>query len=541
MSSLRSIEGSAVKARASAESCVVYRRVSSKKQGRGEADEGGGWSLAAQERRLRDYCRERKLHVDREFEEELSASKEGRRVFAKMLAHIREHKVRVLVVEKLDRLSRNHRDIADIEELVEQRGLEIHFVRDGQVLNEKSSPSTWLTNDINLSVARHHGRNLALEVGKGLDERAAAGLFTNGRPPLGYRYPKRDVGKRVKVNIELDPDVAPIIAHMFRLHATGNFTLKQLSEFAAKHGVVGRHTKRPLESTVVLEMLRNKTYTGKWIMSRGEWHAGDHPALIDEVSFERCQRMLVKRGRGSYRVRKVWHERPFTGMLACASCGASVTYYKKRNRTGERVYKYWCCRNQQCADHHCTSEEFVEEAVLRLLDQLVIPEQLIAKASAEVARRVTNGDIDLEREAQRLRESASKSKVKLERLVGLLADGEIDRDAVLAQQAKVRREADATTVKLRSVEAALSQRDSRTRATTDLLGLARRLPQLYSKGTPAEQRKILSILFETSGKQRSLWSYGDRTIKPAWRAPWGAFAGLIPSVPATRAASRPRP
>jgi hypothetical protein len=249
----------------------------------------------------------------------------------------------------------------------------------------------------------------------------------------------------------------------------------------------------------------------------------------------------VKRGKGAYRVRRVHHEHPLTGMLACTSCGASVTYYRKRNRAGEIAYRYWVCRNQQCEAHVCTSEEHVQDAVLKVLDQLNIPEKLISKASAEVARRVGSGDVDLEREVKRHRDAASKAKLKLERLVGLFADGEIDRDSLVAQQAKVKREADATMVKLRSAEAALAQRDTRTKATTDLLGLARRLPYLYSRGTPAEQRKILSILFETSGPNRSRWDRSKRAVEPAWRAPWGAFVGLFLPTPAARGERRLRP
>lgn len=130
-------------------------------------------------------------------------------------------------------------------------------------------------------------------------------------------------------------------------------------------------------------------------------------------------------------------------MLACSACGASVTYYRKRNRAGQVAYRYWFCRNRQCSEHVCTREELVHE-------------KLVANASAEVARRVSSGT-DLEHEPKRLRASLAKSKAELERLLGLFGDGEIDRDSLASQQAKVKRDADATTMKLRAVEAALAQ------------------------------------------------------------------------------------
>lgn len=90
-----------------------------------------------------------------------------------------------MIVKKLNRLSRNHRDVADIEELVEKHGLGIHFRRDSQVLDKSSPPSAWLTKDINLAVARHHGKNLSIEVRKGLDERAGAGSSRTATLPSG--------------------------------------------------------------------------------------------------------------------------------------------------------------------------------------------------------------------------------------------------------------------------------------------------------------------------------------------------------------------
>src|SRR6059058_3300047 len=88
---------------------------------------------------------------------------------------------RVLLVEKTDRLYRNFKDAVTIEELK----IEVHLVKEGQVLSEHSKSSDVFMHDIHLVVARHYVANLKEEVNKGMHEKAAQGTYP-ARAPFGY-------------------------------------------------------------------------------------------------------------------------------------------------------------------------------------------------------------------------------------------------------------------------------------------------------------------------------------------------------------------
>src|SRR5258707_13465401 len=113
---------------------VLYARVSSKEQEL-------GYSIAAQQGLLRRYASERNMAVE-EFSDVETAKAVGRPGFIAMVAYLRKHPdCRVLLVEKPDRLSRNFKDCATIDEL----GVEVHFVKQNFILSKQSRSSDKLT------------------------------------------------------------------------------------------------------------------------------------------------------------------------------------------------------------------------------------------------------------------------------------------------------------------------------------------------------------------------------------------------------------
>ena len=110
--------------------CVVYARVSSREQ------ERDGYSIPAQLKLLNDYAVKNGLLIEKEFTDNETAKKEGRTNFEAMLAYLRHNKsIKIILVEKTDRLYRNFRDYVTLDEF---KGLEIHLVKEGGILSEQS-------------------------------------------------------------------------------------------------------------------------------------------------------------------------------------------------------------------------------------------------------------------------------------------------------------------------------------------------------------------------------------------------------------------
>ncbi len=84
---------------------VIYARVSSKEQ------EKEGYSIPAQLKLLKDYAAAEGVSVAQEYVDVETAKQTGRAAFGEMVAWLRAHPdVRVVLVEKTDRLYRNLKD-----------------------------------------------------------------------------------------------------------------------------------------------------------------------------------------------------------------------------------------------------------------------------------------------------------------------------------------------------------------------------------------------------------------------------------------------
>jgi site-specific DNA recombinase len=95
---------------------VIYARVSSKEQ------EKEGFSIPAQLKLLKEYAAANGFMVAQEYVDVETAKQSGRTAFGEMVAYLKGHSaVRVMLVEKTDRLYRNLKDWVTVDELDVER------------------------------------------------------------------------------------------------------------------------------------------------------------------------------------------------------------------------------------------------------------------------------------------------------------------------------------------------------------------------------------------------------------------------------------
>ena len=191
---------------------VIYARVSSKEQ------EREGFSIPAQLKLLREYAARNEFHVIEQFIDIETAKHPGRQNFQEMVRFFTRNKdCRVVLVEKTDRLYRNFRDAVTLEDL----DLEIHLVKEGQIISKDAKSQAKLIHGMQLVLARNYIENLREEVKKGMREKAEQGIYP-GRAPFGYR------NNRADRTVEIHPDNAQIVTRIFGFYATAEYSLSEL-------------------------------------------------------------------------------------------------------------------------------------------------------------------------------------------------------------------------------------------------------------------------------------------------------------------------
>ena len=199
---------------------ISYARVSSKEQ------EKEGFSIPAQQKLLQGYAENHGFHIVQEFVDVETAKQSGRTNFEEMLRFLKSHaSVRVVLVEKTDRLYRNLKDWVQLDDL----DIEIHLVKEGVILSRDSRSSEKFVHGIKVLMAKSYIDNLSEEARKGMQEKAEQGIWPS-MAPVGYL---NVVGPDGRKTIIPDPHAAPIVAHLFGWYASGTLSLREAAEKAA--------------------------------------------------------------------------------------------------------------------------------------------------------------------------------------------------------------------------------------------------------------------------------------------------------------------
>jgi DNA invertase Pin-like site-specific DNA recombinase len=206
-------------------------------------------------------------------------------------------KIDIVVVYKVDRLSRSLFDFAKLVEAFEEA--DASFVSITQAFNTTSSMGR-LTLNMLLSFAQFEREVTAERIRDKIAASKAKGMWMGGTPPLGYKPDGR--------SLAVVEEHAAIIRHIFeRYLALGNVTrleaeLKGQGIIAPqRHSITGKPLGGvPLSRGTLYLILKRVTYTGR--IAHGEKiYPGNHSAIIDIATFDRVQAMLADNTQGKQR------------------------------------------------------------------------------------------------------------------------------------------------------------------------------------------------------------------------------------------------
>jgi len=207
----------------------------------------------------------------------------------RLLGDISAGKVDVVVVYKIDRLTRSLFDFAKIVEAFDAKG--VSFVSITQQFNTSTSMGR-LTLNVLLSFAQFE-REVA---GERIRDKIAAskkkGMWMGGLPALGY-----DVKNRKLV---VNDEEALTVLHIFRRYVE----LRSVRALQAELDAAGIRSKRrtladgtayggqKLSRGAPYLMLQNRIYQGE-ITHKGNAYPGEHPAIVDKALWDQVHAILA--------------------------------------------------------------------------------------------------------------------------------------------------------------------------------------------------------------------------------------------------------
>ena len=463
---------------------VTYCRVSSKEQ------EKEGFSIPAQIKLLRAYAEKNRIVIIQEFQDVETAKQSGRIGFSEMISFLKKNPdCRIILVEKTDRLYRNFKDWVTLDEMK----LEIHLVKENVVISKDSRSSEKFIHGIKVLMAKNYIDNLSEETRKGMLEKAEQGIWPSFAP-LGYRNVKGLDGKNV---IEPDPDLAPIITCLFERYATGDCSIREVTQMAQSEGMVFRKSKAPVPVATVHKILRNRIYCGDFDWN-GKTYQGNYLSLVTRDLWNRVQEVMDRRF--SKRHRKVKHEFAFSGLISCGHCGCSLVGEIKKGR-----YVYYHCIGYKgkCPDPY-TREEVFEEKFTELLEGLSFDHEVLEWITEGLRQSHEDEKACHDEAISRLQNEYTRLEGRIHAMYVDKLDGKIDVGFFDSKAREWREEQD-------RIQRTIEEHQEANRSYLDegirILELSQKAHELFQKQEPREKRRLLNFLLSNC-----TWKNGELEV-----------------------------
>ena len=252
----------------------------------------------------------------------------------RLLADVEDGRVDVVVVYKIDRLSRSLSDFAKIVDLFDERG--VTFVSVTQQFNTTTSMGR-LTLNILLSFAQFEREVTGERIRDKIAASKAKGMWMGGTPPLGYDV--RD--RKLIIN---EPEAA-LVRDIFARYAETGSAAQLVRElqieghttkvWVAQNG--RRHEGKVIDQQCIFTMLRNRLYLGE-MTHKGQTFPGQHEPIVTAELWAAVHAFVDGRKPGP-RIRYKKEPALLTGLLYAPDGQRMLpTYTQKKN--GKR-YRYY--------------------------------------------------------------------------------------------------------------------------------------------------------------------------------------------------------
>ncbi|HOU36298.1 MAG TPA: recombinase family protein [Candidatus Omnitrophota bacterium] len=370
--------------------CAVYVRVSTEEQAK------EGYSLAAQTDKIVEYIKSKGWTYSQIYNDDgYSAASRRRPALQRLLADAASQQFEAVIVYRIDRLSRNLKDLIEIVEELATNGAGFKSITE---IIDTTTPEGRLMFHQFGSFAQYERELISQRTSLGRSKRLKLGLWPGGRAPFGYLL---KAGKLQTVEKE-----AKLVRLMFELYLNKNLGVINIARYLNDKGIKTKQGKK-WKFTVVHKILTNPTYTG-CIVRSGERVTGAHKPIIKEEVFNKVREVLPTR---KAKTRSLVSPNLFTGYIFCG-CGSAM-HMMYPGLPNKARYKYYACSRRvtykDCKQDYLRAD-ILEESVI---DQL----EKIAEDKTRLQAIITN----LKKENNKLLPSLKNNQQKLSRKIAMLS------------------------------------------------------------------------------------------------------------------------
>ena len=360
-------------------------------------------SIEAQLVELRALAKRENLYVYKEVVEKFTAKEPGRPLFNDMLKAIERGEADGIMSWHPDRLARNSVD-----------GGRIIYLLDRGLIKDLKFPTYRLDNNAQgkfmLSIAfgqsKYYIDALSENIRRGIRLKLSKGIWPQWAP-VGY------LNDRQTRTIVIDKDKAPLIKKTFELYSTGAYTLSRLRETINACGLTGTKN-RTLAVCNYQHILKNPIYYGI-IRYKGEIYEGKHEPIITKKLFDKCQEVMLRRGKPKKSVR-YFVLRDL--MMRCGECGRMITA-----ETQKGFVYYRCTKRLTNCKQKYVREEVLAAQIRKVIQKVSLCDDWTKKILEQLEKDKNSSVQSSRPQQQSLQEKITDLENKINKLIDVYLEG----------------------------------------------------------------------------------------------------------------------
>lgn len=326
----------------------------------------------------------------------------------RLMADVAGGKVDIILVYKIDRLTRSLADFAKIVDVLDTA--KASFVSITQSFNTTTSMGR-LTLNMLLSFAQFEREVTGERIRDKIAASKRKGMWMGGPLPLGYDVENR----RLVVNAK----EAELVRQIYQRY----LELGSVVELADELNLKGHKTKVQLRASgprrggcafrrgTLYHLLSNPIYRGK-IVHKGEVYPGEHEAIVPEDLWQAVQNKLRANASGTSRRLKGQQSSLLAGLLFDSEGRAMTPSHASKGKA--KRYRYYITRPDQASDQpacRVSAHDLEQIVTTKLAAYFAAPSNIASLAPADIeahALQQALGKADLT--AATLRSGTAKAK-----------------------------------------------------------------------------------------------------------------------------------
>jgi DNA invertase Pin-like site-specific DNA recombinase len=456
-------------------------------------------SPEAQLFRMEHYCENRNFNLAEKFNFVESAYKTKRDEFESVVECIKgyiERKERVAVCfDKVDRLSRNIFDkrVAWLYERAVNDEIELHFVSDGQVINNAMNAGDKFAFGMKLGLSKYYSDAISDNVKRTFELKRRKGEWT-GKVRIGYKNVPLDIEKRLRKDIIIDPERGPLVQKLFELYATGNYSIRTVWKKITEMGLKSRDDNKLSPSNIEL-ILKDPFYYGQPYSKKYGLYQTYHPypKLITKDLFDKCQDVRLGRSKKRSKLDSMV-QYIFKGLLTCKHCGCLMSPEVHKKKSG-LTFIYYSCTNAKgiCKREYVPEKTLLERVYSVFSDFERIPRDVQEQLVDEL-RGLNESEKDYHnKQLSRIRTEYDRVQKRISALLDMRLDQSItsaDYDKKLQELKDQQRRLD-----IEAEEHTEADNQYHIHVNT-VFNLARHMKEIFESSEPMEKRAFLNFLLQ---------------------------------------------